>query len=151
MHAEHAATRCVTLRYVPNIPLTSHMQLEEEPKLKFSRLWAFDGNNSLKRVAAPARGHADPTPRPFDSDYFLPREYVDQYANEVQSRKKVTTINIAGADDADNDSGSEDGAADPGGDPTDGQDRVELSDCVKNWKSAAAEEKKKMWAIFDEA
>ncbi len=37
------------------------------------------------------------------------------------------------------------------GDPTDGTDaNLAIRTCVKNWKSAAAEDKKKMWGIFDE-
>ncbi|KAG6857076.1 hypothetical protein C0991_004818, partial [Blastosporella zonata] len=36
------------------------------------------------------------------------------------------------------------------GDPTDG-DTNSLSSCTINWKAAASDEKKKMWAIFDEA
>lgn len=42
----------------------------------------------------------------------------------------------------------DDANADQGGDPTDGA--VASSDCVKNWKAAAADEKKHTWSIFDE-
>ena len=42
----------------------------------------------------------------------------------------------------------DDANADQGGDPTDGA--VASSDCVKNWKAAASDEKKRTWAIFDE-
>ena len=108
----------------------------------------MDGNNSLKQVATPARGHANPHPRKFKSDYFLSPEYVNQYANEVQSRKEKTARTQL---DEDNSEDEDDDVTDgPEGDPTDGQTMQELSDCVKNWKSAASEDKKKMWAIFEE-
>ena len=32
----------------------------------------------------------------------------------------------------------------------DGEVATQISDCVRNWKVAAVDEKKKMWEIFDE-
>ena len=86
-----------------------------------------------------------------DSDYFLPQEFVDRFADEVKPRTKNTTD--PSYDDA------EDGAESPAdvlqhsaeGDPTDGSpDRPDYEPCTQNWKAAASDEKKKMWAIFDE-
>ncbi|KAG6858026.1 hypothetical protein C0995_003305, partial [Termitomyces sp. Mi166 len=37
------------------------------------------------------------------------------------------------------------------GDPTDGETFPGLSTCMNNWKAAAKEENKKMWAIFAES
>ncbi|KAI0713716.1 hypothetical protein C8Q76DRAFT_768688 [Earliella scabrosa] len=60
--------------------------------------------------------------RVFDeSDYFLPQKYVDRFANEPFVE----------------------------GDPTDGSPDIE-STCTKNWKAAAADDKKRTWDIFEE-
>lgn len=101
----------------------------------------FDGNNSMKRMRQLGLNHVR-DPRPFtDSDYLLPPEYVDRYADEVASRRGPAV---------------QDGAEEP----DDGQDDWEEVDedsaestnahCTKNWKAAAADEKKKMWGVFEE-
>ncbi|TFK65041.1 hypothetical protein BDN72DRAFT_736735, partial [Pluteus cervinus] len=59
----------------------------DEPELKFSRLHALDGNNSLKRFEA--KGKADQ--RQFTSDYFLSNEYVDKFKDDVHNAKKKTS------------------------------------------------------------
>ncbi|THH23215.1 hypothetical protein EUX98_g7960 [Antrodiella citrinella] len=61
--------------------------LKDEPPLRFSRMYCIDGNDSLKRMASTGtRDLADR--RVFqDSDYFLPRAYVDKYAHEVKARR----------------------------------------------------------------
>ncbi|KAI0782170.1 hypothetical protein C8Q75DRAFT_795935 [Abortiporus biennis] len=142
-------------------------ELEEEPSLKFSRLWAFDGNNSLKRMSTSALGNrvAGDTRTFEDSDYFIPQAYVDKFANEVRAQKSPPVgKNVSspswdeedeGDDNEDDDDDDEkienggDGQVE--GDPTDGctQD-TDLTQCTRNWKSAAAEDKKRMWPIFDE-
>ncbi|KAH9850543.1 hypothetical protein C2E23DRAFT_869967 [Lenzites betulinus] len=91
------------------------------------------------------------------SDYFLPRSFVDKYANEVHSRPALpATVNDDNNNNNNND-GGEDGAdgaaarsrssASEEGDPTNGS--AVISNCTKNWK-AAAEEKKRVFGIFDE-
>ena len=128
----------------------------------FSRLWAHDGNNSLKRML-PVGGRSAADTRIFeDSDYFLPRSFVDRFANEVKSAasNRHREVRSAGHDsgDEDDDSGSEVEGRSPAesaeeGDPTDGArdaPRRGVDQCVKNWKAAASEEKKRSWAIFDE-
>jgi hypothetical protein len=51
---------------------------------------AFDGNSSLKRVAK-IGDCAISDDRVFeDSDYFLPQNYVDQFAGEVGCRRAAT-------------------------------------------------------------
>ncbi|KAJ3558562.1 hypothetical protein NM688_g856 [Phlebia brevispora] len=61
-------------------------KLEGELKLIFSCLVVMDGNNSLKRMRTVSdRIAADM--RVLDFDYFLLREYVDKYANEVKCKK----------------------------------------------------------------
>ncbi|KAI0686688.1 hypothetical protein BC835DRAFT_1417541 [Cytidiella melzeri] len=61
--------------------------LNDEPPLTFSRLYAMDGNNSLKRMAMTSNCTAADTRVLDDSTYFLPRQFVDQYAKEVQGRE----------------------------------------------------------------
>jgi hypothetical protein len=75
------------------------------------------------------------------SDYFLPTEFVDQYACKVKSRTKSTDDDdIHNAPDENN------------GDQTDGTpDSINPAPCADNWKAAAAEEWKRMWAIFEES
>ncbi len=97
-------------------------------------------------MATPAHSHAAPNPRIFKSDYFLPQDYVDQYANKVRSRKEKTVAPIGDADNSDgeDDTDKAPDALQTEGDPTDGQSAQELSDCVKNWKFAVSDNKKKM-------
>lgn len=54
----------------------------DEPPLKFSQLIAIDGNSSLKRFGD--AGLADT--RTFSSDYYLSRDYVNQFENEGVKR-----------------------------------------------------------------
>ena len=125
----------------------------------YSRLWAHDGNNSLKRML-PVGGRVAADTRVFEgSDYFLPRSFVDDFANEVKKSgdsRRHREIRSEGHDsDSENE---EDGVEDEEdnsqeGDPTDGvQDTTKTGviQCVKNWKAAASDEKKRSWAIFDE-
>lgn len=85
-----------------------------------------------------------------DSEYFLPRAYVDQFANEVQGTSKGPAI---GESDDESDAEPVTGGQDTvPGDPTDGvTDTGGLNDCVKHWKANASDDKKRMWAMFDEA
>ncbi|KAI0674940.1 hypothetical protein C8Q78DRAFT_1075288 [Trametes maxima] len=129
-------------------------KLQDEPSLLYGRLYAMDGNNSLKRLA-PLGGRKVGDDRTFDdSDYFLSKETVDKYANEVRSRPTVKSPDDGESDDNDNDDDPGLAAAaakateSEGGDPTDGSGVV--SSCTKNWKAAAAEEKKRAWGIFEE-
>ncbi|CAA7264087.1 unnamed protein product [Cyclocybe aegerita] len=64
-------------------------ELEGEPHLTFTRMFAMDGNNSLKRVEKIGeRSIGDH--RVFEgSDYYLSEEYVNQFADEVKARKKA--------------------------------------------------------------
>ncbi|KAK7689644.1 hypothetical protein QCA50_007437 [Cerrena zonata] len=139
---------------VSNACVACCYMLQDEPPIKFSHLWAHDGNNSLKRMLPVGNRIAADTRVYEDSDYFLPREFVDRYANEVKSRRKDgkephRQVDAEGSDD-DEDSASEGGHE---GDPTDGvntESHPGVHQCVKNWKAAASDEKKKTWSIFDE-
>ncbi|KAF7799883.1 hypothetical protein EIP86_011125 [Pleurotus ostreatoroseus] len=125
-------------------------KLDDEPDLIFSRLYAFDGNNSLKRML-PLGGRQAADLRVFDGDYFLPREFVDRFANEVQGSRKGPQLGGDSDDEwEDIDEGTED--ADTGGDPTDGAVSADgIDGCIKHWKANASDDKKRMWSMFDES
>lgn len=96
---------------------------------------AMDGNNSMKRVYSLGGGLIR-NPRPFtDTDYLLPPDYVDRFADEVSSRRAPAVP------DANED------VADEEWEDLNDDDEVP---CTTNYKAAAADEKKKMWAIFEE-
>lgn len=133
-------------------------QLRDEPPMLYSRLWAHDGNNSLKRML-PVGGRVAADTRVLeDSDYFLPRTFVNDFANEVKKSgepKRHREIRSEGRDSDSEDEEDLDVDEDdsPEGDPTDGaHDTMKsgVDHCVKNWKAAASDEKKRSWAIFDE-
>ena len=59
-------------------------QLQDEPKLKYRRLFCMDRNDSLKQIWAIGQ-HQTADLRVFmESDYYIPREEVDKFANEVR-------------------------------------------------------------------
>ncbi|KAJ3847649.1 hypothetical protein EV368DRAFT_76590 [Lentinula lateritia] len=118
-------------------------ELNDEVELEISRLFAGDGNNSLKRIRGiGSRQIADL--RVFaDSDYYLTEEYVNTFAHEVQARPsaKVTEDVI-----------HEDSWVDEvHGDPTDGEPTPSLQQCTDNWKATAADSLKRMWDAFHES
>ncbi|KZT06566.1 uncharacterized protein LAESUDRAFT_759386 [Laetiporus sulphureus 93-53] len=121
-------------------------ELENEPSLHFGRMYCFDGNNSLKRIAKIGNRRVGDTRTFEDSDYFLSSEFIDQYANEVKSRwdhvaqEDESQIMPDHEVDADNDANLTDSM---------NVDSATCT-CMQNWKSVASEEKKKMWGIFEE-
>jgi hypothetical protein len=109
-------------------------QLEGEPPRSFKRMIPLDGNNSMKRMYQVGSHHIR-NPCPFiDTDYLLTPEYVDQFANEVASRKHL----VAEEDDGDEVYIDEH------------DDGVSISKCTTNWKAAASDEKKTSWGCFQE-
>ncbi|KAG6887110.1 hypothetical protein C0995_001409 [Termitomyces sp. Mi166 len=76
----------------------------------------------------------------YHSNYFLPTDFVDKYADEVKAWPSANT---------EEDEGREMETVE--GDPTDGETSPGLSTCTNNWKAVAKEENKKMWAIFAES
>lgn len=81
-----------------------------------------------------------------DSDYYLSDDFVNQFADEVKARptQQKSTEDIEPNIDPD------DIDAEEGGDPTDGGLQGPVA-CADNWKAAAAAERKRMWAIFEES
>ena len=151
--------------------------------LRFSRLIAMDGNNSLKRLLV-AGGRVAADTRVLDSDYFISRSYVDRFAKESTTNTRGPQLPADGTEDIsmhDNEavsgdlidaitSGGSSGTAAPSTSPLDevsnpaAADGADLSEgasaedharmlrdgCTTNWKAAADDSKKRMWAIFDE-
>ncbi|EPQ50029.1 hypothetical protein GLOTRDRAFT_21641, partial [Gloeophyllum trabeum ATCC 11539] len=110
-------------------------KLEDETPLKFSFLCQMDGNNSLKRTDANV---IRKYPERLDSrgprtDYWLSPEEVDKFKDEVKAKSGAE-------DDEDYDDDWEDL---PETDP--------VSTCIDRWRNAGPEQRKKMFALFDES
>jgi Kyakuja-Dileera-Zisupton transposase len=91
---------------------------------------AFDGNNSLKRVATTG-DRAIGDDRIFeDSDYFLPQKFVDQFAEEVGSTTVDNSNNATLQHDNDDGQGVGDGCP------------------ARTWTAAG---EKGTWGIFKES
>lgn len=109
-------------------------QLEGEPPQTFGRVMAFDGNNSMKHMYQLGDRRVRDM-KPFtDSDYLLTPEYVDQFKDEVQSRRGPAVRDTA---DVAPDLDVDDGAADP-------------YECTTRYKAAASEDQKTTWGVFQE-
>ena len=111
-------------------------KLQDEPELYPTHLIAMDGNNLAKRLLS--AGRADD--RDFDSNYFLTREEVDHFKDEVKSCRK-TTDEILEEDDAPwiiqekpKDQFKQNGRPAP---------------CTDSWKASAVEHQQTAKAIYD--
>ncbi|KAI1792846.1 hypothetical protein LXA43DRAFT_886785 [Ganoderma leucocontextum] len=120
-------------------------QVEGESPATFSHMVVMDGNNSLKRFAPVGNRDIGDT-RTYQSDYWLPTDFVDKFANEVKARQPQPHVAVPDVtnDDADSDWEDDDSGE---GDPTDG---APDSACATNWKAAASDEKKRSWSAFHE-
>ncbi|KAH9847481.1 hypothetical protein C2E23DRAFT_741522 [Lenzites betulinus] len=126
-------------------------KLDDEVPAVFDRILCMDGNNSLKRLA-PAAGRSSGDPRTFDSDYFLPRSYVAEFANEVKARqqqKKPDLMDDVHDTGSDSDDPPAPGESTAEGDPTDGA-LENITPCASHWKAASADANKRMWGVFEE-
>lgn len=101
----------------------SSTQLEDEPDLRYRRMFAIDGNNSLSRIAPLADRVVGDT-RAFTSDYFLDVPYVNEFADIVPPSTSAPSDDSPPSDNA--------------------------AKCTDNWKAAADDAKKKTWSIFAE-
>ncbi|KAG1898800.1 uncharacterized protein F5891DRAFT_1129380 [Suillus fuscotomentosus] len=99
--------------------------LDAEPQLKFSLLYAMDGNDLLKRV--PDKEHAKDSPSELPTsqsiiDYrYLTREYVDSFTDTLNPQ-----VDLFNDYDEDN------------------------NPCVGRWKNMKDNKMKRMWGVFDE-
>ena len=125
-----------------------NFQLEGEDPPTFARMLCFDGNNSLKRLASTQEKRAGDT-REYESDYYLSRSEVDQYAHEVKARQHQPKPDLIDPNEVENDVMSS-GDASGEGDPTDGAGEI-LIPCADHWRAAAADNNKKLsGGIFEE-
>lgn len=123
--------------------------LEGELPSRWQRMFCIDGNNSLKRLRPLGKRAAGDTRVFTYSDYYLPGDYVDSFANEVQSRKLPAEHSANSEEVPPNDRPQI--ADDDDTYPVDGvSDDSPLKTCTQNWKAAASEEKKRTWGIFEE-
>jgi hypothetical protein len=101
---------------------------------------AFDGNNSLKRLAQMA-DHAAGDTRIFnEGDYYLDKSFVDSFANEVASKRAANPATEPVEADADVTLDEADAA--------DGNSLT--SGCTDNWKAARPDHMKHAWNMFAE-
>ncbi|KAG1793276.1 uncharacterized protein HD556DRAFT_1443707 [Suillus plorans] len=140
----HHVDRCLNealKRNTPNwrllnaCPCCSY-KLEDEPPQAIDWLFCINGNNSLKRWASSTYGL---TPRVDSrqprSDYWVDQAAVDKFKDAVRSGLTQPSQDIQ-------DNG-EDGVA---------QQVPESNfNCTERWQNAGPEQRKKMFAVFDES
>jgi hypothetical protein len=86
LHSCPACQYKVFFSHVPFDSYPSHWhQLEGEAELNPSVMGAMDGNNSLKRFVRDDRESDTLT---FSSNYFIAKNYVNQFSNEVKRKVK---------------------------------------------------------------
>ena len=106
---------------------------------------AMDGNNSLKHIRQ-VGSHAIADHRVFEGDYFLPRDDVNKFANEVKRKAPAEDPD----DDITSDNAPETAQLDSEGNPTDGAQPGITVACADNWKASQADEVRRMWNIYEE-
>ncbi|KAG1727456.1 uncharacterized protein EDB91DRAFT_1239525 [Suillus paluster] len=118
-------------------PACTYKLVDESP-LQFAWFATIDGNNSLKRWAS-----SSPNSVPRDdshrlrSDYWISREAVDKFKDEVRSRTALDKN-----DKVDNWEDVRDGKEAPG---------KAVFHCTAHWCNAGPEQHKKMFSVFDES
>jgi hypothetical protein len=113
-------------------------QLEDEPELIFRRMFAVDGNDSLKRIARIGSRDVGDLRCFLDSDYYIPTEEVDEWAKDTGSLCSPEVNDDDSEGDGDN---AAEQAKNEGTDP---------GPCANNWKAAQSDSKKRMWGVFAE-
>ncbi|KAH7904735.1 hypothetical protein BJ138DRAFT_1106572 [Hygrophoropsis aurantiaca] len=112
-------------------------QLKDEPELDIAYLVTMDGNNSLKRWGSWLYGG---TPRSDSrkprSDYWLSPEAVDRFKDEVTSKPRIPNSNDVPLDDWEDSDSTTDSP---------------MFDCVKRWRNAGPEQRKKVFQVYDES
>ncbi|KAF6754506.1 hypothetical protein DFP72DRAFT_1068533 [Ephemerocybe angulata] len=118
-------------------------ELEKEPELRYRVLMSVDGNNSARRVDSRFRKAGDT--RHFSSDYFLDPVEVDKFKLEdIRSTGPEVPPPALFEEDKDGDVEGE------GEDESAVKADLEISECVKNWKAAQSDNKKRVMDMFDE-
>ncbi|KLO06443.1 hypothetical protein SCHPADRAFT_917527 [Schizopora paradoxa] len=137
----------VAAHYAKACPPCKYKTCGEE-KLKFSALFAIDGNESLKRVFrsqadasedSPPVSTARPDGRACTSRLYIEAEDVNKFKDEVKGRQKAKKA-----------------AQKVQRFRSEGKSRTPSliartkSPCTDRWTNLAAESKKKMWGVFEE-
>ncbi|KAF9790844.1 hypothetical protein BJ322DRAFT_1170390 [Thelephora terrestris] len=113
-------------------------ELNDEPNLIFRRMYAIDGNDSLKRIARVGAREIGDTRCFLDSDYYIPTEEVDQWAREV----RPGSARDENFEDSTSDNGEEQDSTN--------SESPDQGACANNWKAAQSDSKKHMWGVFAE-
>ncbi|KAG1745379.1 uncharacterized protein EDB91DRAFT_1236322 [Suillus paluster] len=121
-------------------PPCSH-ELNGEPPLKFTCMYMMDGGNSAKHMMGIGDRQCGDTQVYTESDYMLPRTFIDHFTNEVLQPCSAHRVNDRLAPDDDIVSDAEEDVS---------RAHIVADDCSKNWKAAADNDNKRMWAIFNE-
>ncbi|KAG1800752.1 uncharacterized protein HD556DRAFT_1229992 [Suillus plorans] len=111
-------------------------EVVDEPPLHFGRFYVLDGGNSAKRMASVGSRDIADTRHFVESDYLLPRDFIDTFTRDVHRQDAVTTAEADINDMTDN--------------PPEPENPI-AANCTKNWKATVGDEKKHMWGIFEEA
>lgn len=148
-------------------------RVPDEPHLEYDQIFAIDGGSSLKRLRD--AGVADGAV--FKSDYYISPDEVDKFKHEAVKKsvkkaskgRKKTAANLESDEEDDEPDQAADIALEVGGPTTeideDGDEWItkniqcepgmddgdKLTLCVERWKANADDEKKGMFACFDEA
>ncbi|KAF6756492.1 hypothetical protein DFP72DRAFT_1066840 [Ephemerocybe angulata] len=116
-------------------------ELQGEKQLVWRIQMALDGNNSAKRVSNSFRQTGDT--RVFLSSYWIDEPEVDKFKLEDIRTKgpEVPTLRDTVWDEEGDEGSVEDATVDK---------KSEVTDCVKNWKAAQVDSKKRAMDMFDE-
>ncbi|KAG1764331.1 hypothetical protein EDD22DRAFT_979071 [Suillus occidentalis] len=122
-------------------PACTYKLVDESP-LQFAWFATIDGNNSLKRWASssPNSLPRDDSRRP-RSDYWIGRDAVDKFKDEVRSRTPYDQA-LDKNDKVDDWEDVHDDQEVPG---------EAVFHCTARWRNAGPEQRKKMFSVFDES
>ncbi|KZT18099.1 hypothetical protein NEOLEDRAFT_1080998 [Neolentinus lepideus HHB14362 ss-1] len=118
-------------------------KLQDEPPLECSLHCEMDGNNSLKRIDAVVRERRERIdtrgPR---GPFWISRDDVDRFKDDVKrspGNSKDAAEDDSADQDADDDWQDEPGSEDP------------VATCIERWRNAGPEQRKRMFALFEES
>ena len=124
-------------------------KLENEPDLRFSLFVSMDGNNSLRRIEDGIRNtNVRQDTRTIHSDRWIDPADVDRFKDEVQTVSPINRIiqTLANSMHEKKSKGTPDVDDDWEDEPLPNG----LSKCVDRWRNAGPEQRKKMFALFEE-